>query len=71
MDSFFKSIGDTLNIVGKVLVPQAQLKKEDKDNKQAQQIQQTQPKLAVAGLGLNNNLKPKGAAASVASTGMF
>lgn len=68
MDSFFKSIGDTINTVGKVILPQQQNKKDDKDNKQTQQ---TQPQLAIAGLALNNNLKPKGAPATVGGTGFF
>lgn len=67
MDSFFKSIGDTLNVVGKVIIPQPQEKKDNKDNKQPQQTQQ----LAIAGLGLNNNLKPKGAPSTVGGTGFF
>ena len=67
MDSFFKSIGNTLNIVGKALVPQVHVKKEDKEDKQSIQTSQ----LAVAGLALNNNLKPRGAPASIASPGMF
>ena len=67
MDSFFKSIGSTLEVVGKVLIPQTPSNKDDKEKKET--IQPSQ--LAIAGLGLNNNLKPKGAAASAASTGMF
>ena len=69
MDSFFRSIGNTLNIVGKAILPQGQEKKEEKDKEDKQSIQVSQ--LAVAGLGLNNNLKPRGAPASIASPGMF
>lgn len=67
MDSIFKSIGDTLNVVGKAIIPQ--VKKDDKENKQVVQIQ---PVSYVAVLGWNNgNLKPKGEPTNPASTGIF
>jgi hypothetical protein len=67
MDSILKAVGETLNVVGKVIIPQPQAKKEPTPIQPTTQTSQ----LRVAGIGFNNNLKPKGVEASVGSSGMF
>jgi hypothetical protein len=68
MDSFLKSIGNTLEVVGKVLMPQKHISNDQQNKNQVKDI----PIVKGAVLPWNNeNLKPKGAGASVASPGMF